>query len=753
MFSIIECVRYQHEPGLLLVAAVVCIVSSLATFHYYSSSMRVCDGQKRWRLAAAGAVCGSGVWSTHFIAMLGYCPKLPIAFNPWGTAASLAIVVAGAVGGFLLTQRPRLDWAAGLLIGICVGAMHYVGVAAVRTVTPIAWDGGMVAASLLLGALGGTAALRIARPPRSGLKPPATKLAAAILVLSVLSLHLTGMSAIRVIPAFSAQASGDLVTRGDLAMAVSAVVSLIMAAAIGLILVEGQARQLSLRALTVAFEGLPSGLALFGADGRLTTWNAAYGAIVTELGLELHPGISRQDLIDDCTNLAGPGGPDRVSFTLHPGTPCPGWTIVTPDDREFVNRAHLLPDGGLISVIQDVTETRRTERALTESRDRAQAASDAKSRFLANMSHEVRTPLNGMLGMIQAISLDPLSELQRERLDVVQEAGRTLLTTLNDVLDFSKIGAGAITLEATPFDAVALAQTVGRIWRGSADARDLGLTVETSSEAQGGWLGDPLRVRQVLSNLVCNALKFTETGGVSLSVDVCDGQLVFEVRDTGIGMDPNQVDQLFEGFAQGDTSTTRRRGGAGLGLPICRELVALMDGMIQVDALSGEGSCFRVTLPLARVELAAEASIDRTRPSPETLRVLAAEDNPTNQLVLRALLNAIGADLSLVGDGAEAVRAFCEQTFDLVLMDIQMPELDGVAAARAIRAIEARDGLAQTPIIAVTANVMPEQIEQYRLAGMNDCIAKPIELERLLGAIQKTLELQHPSPSSLAIAS
>jgi signal transduction histidine kinase/CheY-like chemotaxis protein len=379
---------------------------------------------------------------------------------------------------------------------------------------------------------------------------------------------------------------------------------------------------------------------------------------------------------------------------------------------------------------------RSTERA----RERAEAGDFAKSEFIANMSHEIRTPLNGVLGMAQVMEADALSDLQRERLKVIRESGATLLALLNDVLDLSKIEAGKLELSPGAFDLEELVRRVGATFAGVASAKDLALEVSVAPEARALWLGDALRIRQVLSNLVSNAVKFTEAGRVSLAVSLHDDGLHFDVIDTGIGIDPATAPRLFDKFAQADASTTRRYGGTGLGLSIVTALLELMGGFITVQSRPGEGSRFTVVLPLARVAGGAVVEGDEAeaRTAPEigrALKVLAAEDNATNQAVLRALLEPLGAEVTLVATGREAVEAFAAEAFDVVLMDVQMPEMNGVDATRLIRALEREAGRAATPILALTANVMSHQIEAYLAAGMDGHIAKPLDVSQLYAAI------------------
>jgi len=384
---------------------------------------------------------------------------------------------------------------------------------------------------------------------------------------------------------------------------------------------------------------------------------------------------------------------------------------------------------------------------LVEARDAAQAANVLKSQFLANMSHEIRTPLNGVLAMAQIIALGELPQVQRERVEVIRRSGEDLLAVLNDVLDISKIEAGKLEIETGEVDAEALVRNAHTMFDAVASAKkNLTFDVQLRPAAAGLRRGDQARIGQILNNLVSNALKFTSEGHVQVIVDGHgengDSGLRLTVTDTGVGIPQEKLSILFEKFTQADNSNTRRFGGTGLGLALCRELAQMMRGDIDVQSVEGEGSTFTVTLPLARIaetapgaEPAPTAAEIEDRP----LRVLAAEDIPTNQLVLRTVMESFGVDLTMVDNGREAVEAWTTGNFDLILMDIQMPEMDGVEATLAIRQAEQQTGRARTPIVAVSANAMAHHVKRYREVGMDGHVAKPIELVKLHSAMEAAL--------------
>jgi signal transduction histidine kinase/FixJ family two-component response regulator len=387
-------------------------------------------------------------------------------------------------------------------------------------------------------------------------------------------------------------------------------------------------------------------------------------------------------------------------------------------------------------------------RQLRAARAEAEAGSRAKGEFLANMSHEIRTPLNGLLTMAELMDRSPLAEEQKTRLAVVRQSGQDLLRVLNDILDFSKIEAGKLELEDIEFDPRHVLESTLAGFAAAAEQKGLQIWFDIAEDAYGLRRGDPSRLRQIAGNFISNALKFTQIGGVTVAVTGVgengrDG-LQLAVRDTGCGIPADKMALLFQKFSQVDASTTRRFGGTGLGLAICQELAGMMGGTVWAESAEGQGSTFYACLMIPYVGVvpapandAPFADMASTNMSP--LRVLAAEDNPTNQVVLSTIMQMFGFELTLVGDGARAVEAWSQKTFDVVLMDVQMPVMDGVQATRAIRAAEGQAGRSRTPIIALSANAFKHQIDDYVAAGMDAHIAKPIDLVALQDALEAVL--------------
>jgi signal transduction histidine kinase/ActR/RegA family two-component response regulator len=384
-------------------------------------------------------------------------------------------------------------------------------------------------------------------------------------------------------------------------------------------------------------------------------------------------------------------------------------------------------------------ELRRSlEDRVAERTAELERANQAKSVFLANMSHELRTPLNGVIAIGDRLGDEEDPVARRELAALVSSSGRLLEQVLGDILDVSKIEAGEFQLTTGPFDLVQLVRGMAELHAAAAEAKHLVFRWSVSPDAEGTYEGDAGRISQILSNLLANAVKFTAQGEVSLEVDRVDDKVRFVVRDSGVGFDEAVRERLFKRFVQADQSITRQFGGTGLGLSICAALAEMMGGGIDADASPGQGARFEVLLPLTRGATLAEAAIEEDREiSLEGMRILVAEDHPTNRKVIEIVLEPFGVDLTMVEDGEAALRALDEASFDAVLMDMQMPVMDGLSATRAIRAREAASGAPPILVIMLTANAMEEHIAAAHAAGANLHLAKPLHPTQLLEALAR----------------
>lgn len=394
---------------------------------------------------------------------------------------------------------------------------------------------------------------------------------------------------------------------------------------------------------------------------------------------------------------------------------------------------------GVIDVSRDITEQVAKDAALREAKAEAESATRAKAEFLANISHEIRTPMNGVLGALQLLESEPISVEGRELMRQAADAGLMLSQLLNDVLDFSKIEAGQLDLAPEPMDVGAALDTVIALLDGQARAKGVELRGETVGEQL--WIAaDPVRVRQAMFNLLGNAIKFTHQGHVAARLSVLPAvngrrHVRLEIEDTGVGIAPDAQPHLFERFRQAESSTARRFGGSGLGLSITRALAQMMGGDITFRSVQGQGSTFWLDFDAPVAAPVSTPSVEEGLL--EGVRILLVEDNPTNRLVARTLLTRLGASVDEAEDGRVGLAAARDGAYDLILMDVQMPNMDGVEATRAIRALPGV--VAQTPIIGLTANVMTHQQGAYRAAGMNGVVAKPIAVSALIGEIARLL--------------
>ena len=757
MNAVLSCLVDQHDWRIAPFAVLACAFSLAIALVLFDRAKHLSSRARRPYLISAPLVGGLGVWTTHFIAMLAYDPGVAVRYDPLLTLVSLVIVTAAFwVAMYLRLAGADSSWrrrlAATVTITAGVAAMHFIGMEAMRlSGAVVAWH----APRAILAVAGGLVLFAAAAMlPRMG-RWKRLAMGTTLTVSGVCWLHVTAMSAAILSPApgvlLPSEAASPIVVTLWTGLGVGMTV-VVAAFFTGMI---WWSRRSALGQLLEAIHAMPDGVGVYDADDRLVLWNRRYKEINPHLAAVLKPGVAFHDVVmagldaGVYPHAAGREEEWIVDRMANRRTP------LAPREMQVGDRWLRVQDrpttgGGVVTVCTDITDLKRDAEALAEARDAADAANRAKSRFLANMSHEIRTPLNGVIGVAQALSRTDLSPQQQEMLELVQSSSRTLQTLLSDILDLARVESGRLELKEEPFDLARTVDEAALLYAAAARDKGLQFLVEVAPEARVWTHGDPVRLKQVLTNLVSNAVKFTASGFVSLTVDATPAEkpqtLRFVVQDTGIGFDAQAQDRLFNRFEQADGDITRHYGGSGLGLAICRELAAMMGGDLGCESEPGAGAAFILTLPLkpaqAQAPAAPSPALVATAPSdagaeaaPRRLRILAADDHPTNRRVVELILDSAAFDLVSVENGAQAVEAYRAQTFDLVLMDMQMPVMDGLTAVREIRLHEAVLGLPPAPVVMLTANALPEHLDKALAAGADRHMAKPFSVEDLLAMV------------------
>jgi PAS domain S-box-containing protein len=766
--------------GLVLLSYLVAVTASHVTLLL---AARVRDpNAANWKLwvLCGGFAMGIGIWSMHFVATLALKLPIQVMYDLSLTALSwvFAIVACGAAFIVLrrLTGKHREFLLPGALIGIGIASMHYTGDASMRLSPGIQYDPLLFVASVLIAIGAATLALWIAFHLAKQRAVFTNFGAALVMGAAVVGMHFTAVAAAKFHPDAICLAAGTRVDGVWLAYTIGGFTFVILTATMLLSAYDARLssaiatgaeklrqaneqleRRVRERTQTLAREEARKDAILrtaldcivsMDARGRIVEWNPAaertfgyareeaLGRLLVDLVVperlrQAHRRALARYLASGKTKAIG----RRIELAAvrRSGEEFPVEVAITVMDAD---------DGPLFTAhLRDITERKRAEEELRKSRDAARAGSQAKTAFVATMSHEIRTPMNAIIGMLELLSLSKLTPDQREMLSAARESSGSLLTLIDDILDFSKIEVGKLEIDPEACSIARLVDGVNATFKHVASGRGLLLTQRIDPALWPAHLVDPSRLRQILANLVSNAIKFTPAGTVSLEVQVLDRQtgrqaLCFTVQDTGIGMSAETQRRLFEPFRQGDSATSRRYGGTGLGLAISRQLVELMGGTIQITSSEGLGT--RVTVMLSAAPASANAIRDDALAgvrlpaaiyAPGGTQLLMVDDHPVNLAMLQRQLKVLGLEADTASSGKEALAKWRQKGHNLVITDLQMPEMDGYDFVRAIRA-EQRPGAGPT-VVAFTANTHREALDQCIAAGMDDYLTKPTELVTL----------------------
>ncbi|WP_336579639.1 MHYT domain-containing protein [Alcaligenes sp. CHO6] len=751
----------SYNSGLVILSLLVAIFSSGMALHT-AHIARMADLRLHRQIAiCTGAIAlGGGIWTMHFIGMLAFELCTSVHYDPAITMLSVLPSVGASWVALQILSQARVQRShliiGGVLVGLGIGTMHYSGMAAMRMAPLLRYEPVTFFLSIGVAVILATLALwirfRLHRTRLTLLQR--VVISGIVLGLAISGMHYTGMAAARFIG--QTTPPDDLIifnsTFASMVLSTFTItVTVLVAAANGLL----RYRQLFLKMeeseshnraiVDTAIDGIitisSNGTILdFNHSAeRLFGWKAGevLGRNVNMLMPE--PDRSRHDsylsnyLRSNDPKVIGVGR--DVTGLRKDGSLMPM--------RLAVGRVRQPGDPIFVGFVTDMSRYNALTESLRQSAEKAEQAAQAKSSFLANMSHEIRTPLNAIIGFSDLMLNDALTAQQSKHLNIINQSARSLLALLNDILDTTKLERGSVELEQVDFSLIDLCQQVVASLRLAADAKNLEFLLSCAPELHPFYKGDPMRIQQVLNNLIGNAIKFTQSGAVRVEVNPEPGRNTVSIRvtDTGIGMSPEQLRHVFTPFTQADVSISRRFGGTGLGVSIARQLVDLMGGTLEVQSTLGVGSVFEVRIPLEPG--------NEPRPSPENqavphlppLRILVADDINLNQELLTLTLEQHGHSVTATDSGHKVLELLDKEDFDVVLLDVHMPELDGLETARRWREQERREARLPLPLIALTASVMESDRHAAQEAGINGFATKPLDLPALMQEIARVMGL------------
>lgn len=751
----------SYNSGLVILSLLVAIFSSGMALHT-AHIARMADLRLHRQIAiCTGAIAlGGGIWTMHFIGMLAFELCTSVHYDPAITMLSVLPSVGASWVALQILSQARVQRShliiGGVLVGLGIGTMHYSGMAAMRMAPLLRYEPVTFFLSIGVAVILATLALwirfRLHRTRLTLLQR--VVISGIVLGLAISGMHYTGMAAARFIG--QTTPPDDLIifnsTFASMVLSTFTItVTVLVAAANGLL----RYRQLFLKMeeseshnraiVDTAIDGIitisSNGTILdFNHSAeRLFGWKAGevLGRNVNMLMPE--PDRSRHDsylsnyLRSNDPKVIGVGR--DVTGLRKDGSLMPM--------RLAVGRVRQPGDPIFVGFVTDMSRYNALTESLRQSAEKAEQAAQAKSAFLANMSHEIRTPLNAIIGFSDLMLNDALTAQQSKHLNIINQSARSLLALLNDILDTTKLERGSVELEQVDFSLIDLCQQVVASLRLAADAKNLEFRLSCAPELHPFYKGDPMRIQQVLNNLIGNAIKFTQSGAVRVEVNPEPGRNAVSIRvtDTGIGMSPEQLRHVFTPFTQADVSISRRFGGTGLGVSIARQLVDLMGGTLEVQSTLGVGSVFEVRIPLEPGNEPCLSPGNQAVPHLPPLRILVADDINLNQELLTLTLEQHGHSVTATDSGHKVLELLDKEDFDVVLLDVHMPELDGLETARRWREQERREARLPLPLIALTASVMESDRHAAQEAGINGFATKPLDLPALMQEIARVMGL------------
>jgi PAS domain S-box-containing protein len=733
----------SYDYRLVLLSVIIAMAAAYVALDLAGRTTAARGTSRLWWLAGGALSMGIGIWSMHYIGMLAFSLPVPVLYDFQTVLVSLAAAVFASGIALVVVSRERLGVISMLIgslaMGGGVGAMHYIGMAAMRMHATCHWDYSVVALSVVIAIVVSLVALWLTFRFRGEqrLLAPLKLVTAAVMGCAVAGMHYTGMAAATFAPSGAAQDMAGAVSVSTLGVAgITVVTFMVLGLATVTSIVDrrfsAQARELqsSEERYRLLFERSLAGVYQTTLDGRLLDCNDACARMLgyrsrkdclARFSVDRHlPADVRARFIAEL-KADGTLTAFESSFKRHDGSPV--WALET---------ATLLPGPLIEGTLIDITERKQAEEALRLAMETAASANRAKSEFLANMSHEIRTPMNGIIGMTELALGTALTREQREYLEMVQVSADSLLTLLNDILDFSKIEARKLDLDIVDFDLGQMLDDMIRPLGPRAHQKGLELLYHVAPDVPLALSGDPARLRQVLLNLVINAIKFTERGEVVLrvqreGVDGNTASLHFTVTDTGIGIPKDKQAAIFDAFTQADASTTRKFGGTGLGLAIAAQLVSLMKGRIWVESEAGQGTVLHLALPFTTRPGAPQRISPREASVLGGMPVLVVDDNATNRWILGDILANWGMKPTVVESGPAALRAFelakkTKEPYPLAILDYHMPGMNGLELAERIHC---QPELADVALILLSSVGQSGETERLTAAGISAALTKP----------------------------